>query len=89
MSKPSGAAPVLSARTSFDADYAQLPTRYPSVHDLVEVLGGGLQGRERLTDAYAQGWLRWEDARLLEEAGSLLTCWLLARLVRLTLQGRA
>ena len=73
-------------RERFEADLAQAP-RYPTVFDLVEVLGGGASGRDRLVDAFVQGWLSVEHQHLLEERAALLQCWLLARLVRLALPG--
>ena len=84
MSKGSPASAPRTARDAFMEDYARAP-RLAGVQDLVEALGGGLRGRERLVDAYAQGWLGVEDARTMEQDQQRLLCWLLARLVRLSL----
>lgn len=80
------AAPPTTARERFEADLAQAP-RYPTVFDLVEVLGGGATGRDRLADAFVDGWLTPEYQLLLEERAPLLQCWLLARLIRLARAG--
>lgn len=77
--------PAPTPQEVFQADYDRAP-KYPSITDLVELLGGGARGRERLTEAYCRGWLTAEDAKLLEGDDSRLTCWLLAYLVRLSLR---
>ena len=78
--------PPATARERFEADLQQAP-RYPTVFDLIEALGGGAPGRDRLVDGFVAGWLPPEHQLLLEERASLLQCWLLARLIRLALPG--
>lgn len=70
-----------SPRERFDADLHQAP-RYPTVWDLVDALGGGASGRDRLVDGFVEGWLPADHLQLLEERAPLLQCWLLARLLR-------
>lgn len=70
----------LTPRQQVDVALAGLP-RYFSVVDLLEVVP-----KDRLLDAYVQGWLPQEAEATLEANYARLQCWLLARLIRLQLE---
>jgi hypothetical protein len=52
--------------------------RYASVRDLLEAFGG----KDRLLDAYSQGWLTPDTEDALEHNTTKLLCWLQARTLR-------
>jgi len=74
-------------RARITAALASLP-RFYGPKDLVEALGRGVEGRDRLLDAYCRGWLPDEAVDVLESIDQpRLQCWLLQRLIRLHLEG--
>lgn len=81
---PAAVTPTPRGQVAFDL--AKAP-RFPSVGDLIDALGPRPLGLDRLLDAYVNGWLSREHETLLEADPPKLQCWLLARLLRLSLHG--
>jgi len=72
---------LLADRLHADEVQATLP-RYFTIRDLLDAF----QGKDPLLDAYVHGWLTPLAEQTLEANHPQLSCWLLARLIRLTLQ---